>query len=65
MVGAIRSVAGTLVDELVEGMLAVCTQCAPDYWLSKEDVSSNIKSRGSLFGDEFTVGFHVSLNMNG
>ena len=42
MVGAIKSVVGTLVYELVEVISAVRTQCAADYWLWKEDVSSDL-----------------------
>jgi len=43
-----RNELGTLVDKLVERKLAVRTQCAPYYWLWKEDISSDLNLWGSI-----------------
>ncbi len=46
---------GTLVDELVESMLSVGSSLTPD------DGSRLVVDALRVLGDEFTVGFHVTL----
>jgi len=46
---------GSLVQELIEGVLAVGAGCAPD------DGARLVVDALATFGDGFTVGFHVSL----
>lgn len=43
------------MNELIEGVLAICTALSPD------DRSCLIVDSSAVFGDEFSVGFHISL----
>lgn len=46
---------GTLMDELVEGVLSVGPGLAPDDW------SGVVVDTGAIFSDVLSVGLHVTL----